>query len=61
MTDLGSRWLSRAAVFVGWSLLASTVLCTAGKLDGAQWVQVHVILVPAFLALNGVEKWRGNA
>ena len=58
MTDLSARWLSRAAVFVGWSLLAATVMLTAGKLTGAEWTQIHVILVPAFLALNGVEKWR---
>lgn len=58
MSDLSARWLSRAAVFVGWSLLAATVMLTAGKITSAEWTQIHVILVPAFLALNGIEKWR---
>ncbi len=58
MTDLGARWLSRAAIFVAWSLLASTALIVAGKITGAEWAQVHTFLVSGFLALNGVEKWR---
>lgn len=61
MTDLAARWLSRGFQLSAFAVVAATGLRIADKIDAAHWVQVITIVVPAWLALNAVEKWRKPA
>jgi hypothetical protein len=61
MTDLSARWLSRAWQLSAFVVLAATGLRVFDKIDPAHWAQVVTVVVPAWLALNAVEKWRKPA
>jgi hypothetical protein len=58
VTDLSARWLSRAWQLSAFAVLAATGLRWVEKIDAAHWAQVITVVVPAWLALNAVEKWR---
>jgi hypothetical protein len=58
MTDLSARWLSRAWQLAAFAVLSATVLRVLDKIEAGHWAQVITVVVPAWLALNAVEKWR---
>lgn len=58
MTDLAKRWLEWSSALVAFPVVSAPVLLWAGKITAQDWLMVTTVLVPAFLALKGVETWR---
>ncbi len=61
MTDLSARWLSRAWQLSLFAVLSATALRVADLIEAAHWAQVITVVVPAFIGLNAIEKWRKPA
>jgi hypothetical protein len=61
VTDLSARWLSRAWQLSAFAVTSATGLLLLDKIEPAHWAQVTTVVVPAWLALNAVEKWRKPA
>ena len=57
MADLAKRWLSWASGLVAFPVITAPLLLVYGHITSAEWAQVNIILVPAFLTLKGVETW----
>lgn len=58
MSDLSARWLSRAWQLSLFAVLSATVLRLADMIEPGHWAQVITVVVPSFLGLNAIEKWR---